>query len=271
MTNGDKTSAEDVPADVRLRIANKLTDIESRFGVHILYACESGSRGWGFASADSDYDVRFIYVHALSWYLTVKPGRDVIELPIEGDLDVSGWELRKALGLIGKGNPVLVEWLQSPIVYRCDEGFLDAMRKSARIVFRPEKSIHHYRHMASGNYREYLQGDTVRLKKYLYVLRPLLAARWVTTKGEMAPMEFSALVDGTIDDPDLRCSIDKLLVIKRTSGEAEYGPHFPDINAYIEAELRALGEVESSRANATDAVLDQLLMETILRFEWKPS
>lgn len=271
MTEGEKTGSGDIPANVRLRVAGKLADIESRFGVHILYACESGSRGWGFASADSDYDVRFIYVHALAWYLTVKSGRDVIELPIEGDLDVNGWELRKALGLMGKGNPVLVEWLHSPIVYRCDEGFLDDMRESARIVFRPERSIHHYRHMASGNYREYLQGDTVRLKKYLYVLRPLLAARWVTTKGEMAPMEFSALVDGIIDDPDLRCSINKLLVIKRTSGEAEYGPRFPDINAYIEAELQSLGEVEPSRATAADAVLDRLLMETVLRFERKPS
>lgn len=255
---------------VRAQVAARLDGIESRFGVRILFACESGSRGWGFASADSDYDIRFIYVHPLAWYLTVKPGRDVIELPIDGDFDVNGWELRKALGLLAKGNPVLVEWLNSPIIYRSDTEFLDAIRQSARILFRPEKSVHHYRHMARGNYREYLQGDTVRLKKYLYVLRPLLAARWVATTGEMAPMEFPVLVDGMVADPGLRCSIDRLLAIKRTSSEAEYGPCFPDINAYIEAELQALGDVPSGRM-VTDEILDRLLAETVLRYEGKSS
>ncbi len=94
----------------------------------MLYACESGSRGWGFASPDSDYDVRFIYVHPLSWYLRVSPHRDVIEVPISGDLDINGWELRKALGLLKKGNATLIEWLDSPVVYRADQDFLIAMR-----------------------------------------------------------------------------------------------------------------------------------------------
>ena len=267
-----KTSLElaglgEIPGDVRLRVAEKLADIESRFGVRILYACESGSRGWGFASADSDYDVRFIYVHPLPWYLTVRPGRDVIELPIDDDLDINGWELRKALGLLAKGNPVLVEWLHSPLVYRCDEVFLDAMRESARGLFQPGKSIHHYLHMAQGNYREYLQGDTVRLKKYLYVLRPILAARWVATKGETAPMEFSALVAGMVADPALRRCIDKLVAIKRTSGEAEYGPRFPEINAYIEAELEGLRKLAPAAAPAGDAMLDRLLLDTVLRLD----
>lgn len=95
-----------------------VSNIEAERGVRVLYACESGSRGWGFASPDSDYDVRFIYVHPLPWYLRVSAQRDVIEVPISDELDINGWELRKALGLLKKGNATLIEWLDSPVVYR---------------------------------------------------------------------------------------------------------------------------------------------------------
>lgn len=164
---------------VRAKIDTRLAVIEGERSVRVLFACESGSRGWGFASPDSDYDVRFLYVHPLPWYLQVSAGREVIELPISGDLDMNGWELRKALGLLKKGNATLIEWLDSPVIYRADERFLHAMRDAARLTHRPERSFHHYVHMARKNYREYLRGDTVRLKKYLYVLRPLLAALWI--------------------------------------------------------------------------------------------
>ncbi|EFP7034942.1 nucleotidyltransferase domain-containing protein, partial [Shigella dysenteriae] len=107
-----------VSAAMRERVSQQLKEIERRYGVKVLYACESGSRGWGFASPDSDYDVRFLYVHPLEWYLRVESPRDVIELPIDDELDVSGWEWRKALGLLKGANPTLIEWLDSPVVYQ---------------------------------------------------------------------------------------------------------------------------------------------------------
>lgn len=110
--------------------------IEAEFNVRVLYACESGSRGWGFASPDSDYDVRFIYVHPLPWYLKVSVQRDVIEVPISDELDINGWELRKALGLLKKGNATLIEWLDSPVVYRADGDFLQTIRDAARLASR---------------------------------------------------------------------------------------------------------------------------------------
>ena len=124
-------AAHPVVPEVAAQIDVRLSAIEAEFGVRILYACESGSRGWGFASPDSDYDVRFIYVHPLAWYLQVHVQRDVIELPISDELDINGWELRKALGLLRKGNATLIEWLDSPIVYRADAVFLQAMRNAA--------------------------------------------------------------------------------------------------------------------------------------------
>lgn len=255
-----------IPPDVRADIEARLAAIEAEHDVRVLYACESGSRGWGFASPDSDYDVRFIYVHPLPWYLRVGAGRDVIEMPISGDLDINGWELRKALGLLKKGNATLIEWLDSPIVYRVDPGFLHAMRAAARQTHRPERSFHHYMHMARKNYREYLRGDTVRLKKYLYVLRPLLATLWIEQGRGIAPMRFQTLVDTIVTDPALREAIDRLLAIKRAAKEAAYGKPLPPINAFIEAELARLESTPPPAASDADgAVLDQLLLETVIQ------
>lgn len=103
-------------------IQQKLVEIEEKYKVKILYAVESGSRAWGFPSKDSDYDVRFIYIHSAEWYLSIDPQeigakRGVIEEPIDELLDISGWEITKALRLFRKNNPPLLEWLRSNIVY----------------------------------------------------------------------------------------------------------------------------------------------------------
>ncbi|WP_338034982.1 nucleotidyltransferase domain-containing protein, partial [Lamprobacter modestohalophilus] len=249
----------------RAEILTSLTAIEAEKGVRILFACESGSRGWGFASPDSDFDVRFLYVHPLPWYLRVRPQRDVIEQPITGDLDINGWELRKALGLLGKGNATLIEWLDSPIVYRADAVFLQRLRALAESVYQPERAFHHYVHMARGNYRDFLTREQVRLKKYLYVLRPLLATLWIEQDRGPVPMRFETLVQTLIDAPKLRAAIDQLLVIKRSVGEAEVGAPLPLLNAFINRELTRLASVAPPLARPVDeAALDQLLLDTLL-------
>lgn len=253
---------------IRAEIDARLSAIEAGHDVRVLYACESGSRGWGFASPDSDYDVRFLYVHPLPWYLRVSAGRDVIELPISDELDINGWELRKALGLLKKGNATLIEWLNSPVVYRADAEFLRAIREAARRTHRADRSFHHYVHMARGNYREYLRGETVRLKKYLYVLRPLLATLWVEQGRGVAPMRFQTLLDGVVTAPGLRADIERLLFIKRAAMELEVGPPLPMINAFIDAELARLETTATPVPAEIDfSVLDRLLMDTVLRFD----
>jgi uncharacterized protein len=149
--------------------------------VRTLFAVESGSRAWGFESPDSDYDVRFVYVHEPSWYQAVdlEERRDVIEYPIVDDIDLHGWDARKALRLFWKSNPAFVEWIQSPIVYLEQDAFRQKAIEALPTIYRPHNGIYHYRSMAKTNYRGYLQEPTVRLKKYFYVLRPLLAARWI--------------------------------------------------------------------------------------------
>ena len=200
-------------AQRRTDILDSLAQIEKDHDVNILYACESGSRAWGFASADSDYDVRFIYVHQADWYLDIalERKRDVIEIPICDDLDVSGWDLRKALGLMRKSNPPLLEWLQSPIVYwEYVEAVLE-LQRLGEAFFSPVACGYHYLSMAKSNYRDYLQGPQVRLKKYLYVLRPLLAVQWIEQALGPVPTEFQVLVDTLVEDNFLLEQIEALL------------------------------------------------------------
>src|SRR4051812_39464233 len=201
--NNTVRSAHPVSDEMRATVLEALGGLERRHDVRVLFACESGSRGWGFASPDSDYDVRFVYVNRMSWYLTLDAGRDVIEQPISGELDVSGWELRKTLQLLRDSNPTLLEWLRSPIVYREDADWTARLRTLAEQGFSPVRGYHHYVSMARKNLREHLYADVVRYKKYLYVLRPLLAARWIRDGRGVPPMRFAELVAATTLEPAL--------------------------------------------------------------------
>ncbi|SFC32498.1 nucleotidyltransferase domain-containing protein [Collimonas sp. OK412] len=262
----DHDAEHPIDPDVRIQINATLARIEAEYAVKVLFACESGSRGWGFASPDSDYDVRFIYANRLDWYLTVLPGRDVIELPISDVYDVSGWDLRKALGLLRNGNATLVEWLSSPVIYKADPAFLPAIVTAAGQVSRPERAFHHYLHMARKNYREHLRGETVRLKKYLYVLRPLLACIWIEQERGPVPMRFQDMVDAIVVDTPLKNAIAELLSIKRRALESEHGLAMPLINQFLEFHLdrlsHAFAPVHDEQQDFT--VLDRLLRDTVL-------
>lgn len=261
-------SAHPIDPAMRDRILDCLRQIETDHDVKVLFACESGSRGWGFASPDSDYDVRFIYVNRLSWYLTVEPGRDVIEQPISGDLDVSGWDLRKTLLLLRQSNPTLLEWLRSPIIYREEVDAAARLRVLADDGYSAVRGYHHYVSMAKKNFREHLRGEEVRYKKYLYVLRPLLAARWIRDGRGVPPMRFAALAEATLDDRALLDEINRLLEVKMRAGEAATSPRWTGIHHFIESELDAAAKqvvVDPSRPDTT--MLDAFLAETVLKAE----
>jgi predicted nucleotidyltransferase len=229
--------------DVSQRVQNELAKIEAARGVRVLYACESGSRAWGFASRDSDYDVRFLYVHPRDWYLSVDNHRDVIERPISDDLDISGWELRKALRLLRKSNPPLLEWLKSPVVYAQDGAFLAGFRELAAGYYSPVRCFAHYLHMASGQARQYLKGGLVRLKKYLYVLRPLLACRWIERGLGQPPVQFAGLVYEMVDDAQVLLAIAELLALKMDGHELDLAPRIAVLDRFIDAEIPRLRQV----------------------------
>ena len=220
---------------MREMILSKLNEIESRENVKILLAVESGSRAWGFASPDSDYDVRFIYVRPCEDYLRLEKTRDVIELPIGGELDINGWDLDKTLRLLRASNPTLFEWFSSPIVYR-ETAFAQEFRSIMQQYFSSRRGLSHYISMASSNYREYLKGETVKAKKYFYVLRPVLACRWILGKGSPPPMLFSELMEAELD-PVLLPDVNRLLDLKMNAPEIKTIPKIESINRYLDSSI----------------------------------
>jgi len=268
MKNETLVSAHPVDPAMRAQILDCLRRLEADHDVKVLFACESGSRGWGFASPDSDYDVRFIYVNRLSWYLTVEPGRDVLEEPISGDLDVNGWDLRKTLQLLRQSNPTLLEWLRSPIVYRDEADTMARLRSLAEEGFSAVRGYHHYVSMAKKNLREHLRGEEVRYKKYLYVLRPLLAARWIRDGRGVPPMRFAELAEATLDDRALLDEINRLLEVKMRAGEAATSPRWNGLHDFIERELEvAAAQVLVDPSRPDTSMLDAFLAETVLKNE----
>jgi len=240
-----------IAPDIRRGIEARLADIEHRFGVEVFYACESGSRAWDFASEDSDYDVRFLYVHPRSWYLSLTEQRDVIEMPIEGVYDVNGWDLRKALRLAAKGNPVLFEWLSSPIHYLWRPLF-DGFREAALDAFDPQKAYLHYLSMAEGQRRAYLGGATVRRKKYFYAVRPLLACLHLLECRAVIPIRFSDLIDAVPVPIDVREVMANLLHAKRQASEVVEAPRLPVLDAWIDGTIDALRSRRPDAASAAD-------------------
>lgn len=252
--------------DRTVEIRDRLSEAEREHGVRIIYACESGSRAWGFASIDSDYDARFLYLRPRDWYLSidVERRRDVIELPIENDLDINGWDLRKALQLLRKSNPPLLEWLRSPIVYKQVERYVDPIRTVVPLFYNPRATRYHYFHMASGNAKKYLQGPEVAHKKYFYVLRPIFAIRWIERFDTAPPMEFAALMKSTCDSGPLREAVDDLLRRKRAAEEMASAPAVPAISDFISEELSRLEhEAPPPARGSSPDVLDDLFRRLI--------
>lgn len=238
--------------EILFRITESLDTIEREEQVRVLYACESGSRAWGFPSQDSDYDVRFIYVRPPEWYLSInlEHRRDVIERPISDQLDLSGWDLRKALKLFLKSNPPLLEWLQSPIVYRDQGGLAEQLRDLLPTFYSPVACRYHYLHMARGNFRDYLKGEVVWIKKYFYVLRPLLAVRWIDAGLGAVPTEFQRLVEAVVEDTEVRQAIDTLRQRKLAGDELDREPRIPVLSDFAAQEIERLEQTVVEHAKS---------------------
>lgn len=232
---------------MHVAISEKLREIESKEHVKIIMAVESGSRAWGFESPDSDYDVRFIYVHSKEEYLRLDEVRDVIEWQLDDVLDINGWDVKKALQLLYKSNPTVFEWCASPIIYRSSAEF-ERLKELLPVYFSKKKGLYHYLHMAETNYREYLKTDEVRIKKYFYVLRPLLAAKWILDYNCPPPMLFFELMREELDAA-LKPEVDRLLKMKREFPEMGVAPRVQILNDYIECTM----EMIKKKADETSA------------------
>lgn len=253
--------------DFRKEIEEKLAEIEEKENVTVLYAVESGSRAWGVESPDSDYDVRFIYVRPEKDYLSIREKRDVIEWQLDEVLDINGWDLKKTLVQFHKGNATLFEWANSPVVYKTTDAWKE-IYASCRQYFSKKAALYHYYGTANSTFLQYLQGDEVRYKKYVYALRPLLACRFIEANHSIPPVSFEELLQQKLPE-ELAAEINEMLKIKAVSDEKALHPQMPVIRKYIEDEIARYGqlskEMEDDRMQeweTLDAVFLKSLKDT---------
>lgn len=230
-------------------ILAKLKEIEERENVRIIHAAESGSRAWGFAAPNADYDVRFIYVRPKEYYLRLDKTRDVIEWQLDELFDINGWDIQKALRLLYKSNPALFEWNSSPIVYRTTEEWA-AVQKIIDKYFLLKSGLYHYLSTARGNYREYLKTDMVKLKKYLYVIRPILACKWILNRKCPPPVLFADLIDSELEE-EMRPVVDYLLEQKINSPEKSLIKRIDKLNNYIDVNIASLKDIVDAMPGET--------------------
>lgn len=221
-----------------LQIQQKLKDIETQYGVTVLYACETGSRAWGFASPDSDYDVRMIYRHDLDWYLSLSEKKDSIEyMSDDGELDITGWDIRKSLKLMWKSNGALLERIQSPVVYSEVPGVQAVLNAYAQRCFVPVASMYHYLGMARNSFSEVEHRDQVKLKKLFYALRATLCCKWILEEDSVPPIVFDTMVGKLDFDHSLKGRIRELVQLKSGKNESYCHPAEAELNAFISVEL----------------------------------
>ncbi|WP_201981231.1 nucleotidyltransferase domain-containing protein [Hymenobacter rubidus] len=256
---------------MQTRISTALRQLEATHGIRILYACESGSRAWGFPSPDSDFDVRFIYCHPPAWYLTLDEGRDTLNFPIDDELDLAGWELRKALRLLRASNAALFEWLQSPVVYHEALDFRARLASLLPAAFNRKAGLHHYLGQLRHGVEDDLNSEEIRLKRLFYAVRSALAARWIRQRPALPPMEFAPLRE--LLPNALQADADELLARKATADEKTRIPNPVALVSFLQAEL-ATGQAARETlpvlrpgtvASELDAVFQALLSEAFVK------
>lgn len=227
---------EDYDGPVEELVRMKIKEIEEKENIRVLHVIESGSRAWGFASPDSDYDVRFIYVRDKDFYLSLRETKDFIDWELNEILDINGWDIKKALQHFHKSNATLFEWSNSPVVYYTTDEWKNLYDEVASKCFACKSAMYHYFGTANKNFHEYLMADMVKYKKYFYVLRPILACKWIEEKKCPPPVLFDELVDAVLED-EMKPIISDLLAKKMQMSEADKAPKIEKVNQYIEDKL----------------------------------
>jgi len=250
---------------MQVKILNELHAIECQFQVKIVYACESGSRAWGFPSQTSDYDVRFIYRHPPDWYFSIFEKRDVIEMPSDKVLDINGWDFRKMLRLLYKGNTPLQEWLCSPIVYQTSNTVMTAVTDLACNGFRPESACHHYLSMAKKKTIQIGSDADAQIKACLYALRTILCCQWIIANQTQPPMRIHDLLAEFLPHGEVRLAIDNLLKARQRAGETDRIALVPVLDEYLNAQLKALPQqIPPNPPKAEKQAFDEVFRKVVM-------
>lgn len=249
-------------------IARELDYIERVNKVRILYACEAGSRAWGFSSRNSDFDVRFVYLRPMREYLSLLDRRDTLDWRVSArdnalgaDLDGHGWDLRKFLRLMRSSNPSVYDWLGSPIVYREDPRW-NLVRREARDCFQPRKSVYHHLGVC-GTEIKLIGNGHASAKAYCYLVRSVLSAKWTLLRRTPAPLEVTKLMDAVLE-PRMRPVVERLLAEKAQTNEITRIQRISALDEWVDesmTDIRAsVSGVESTEKASFDA-LDDIFMQ----------
>lgn len=243
-------------------IKELLKRIESKRGVKILYACETGSRAWGFPSPDSDYDIRFVYMHERDWYLNLSQRKDTIEI-MDGDLDITGWDLRKCLTLLKKSNTPLIERFQSPIEYYAMAGFKADYKKLVESYYSPIAVFYHHHSLAKKFWEELRDKQEYKLKSVFYLVRSLLSCNWILEDNAVLPMDIFGLMKYATDKQKQK--LNELIALKATVGEKYLHPQDVVLNEWITAWFeKAEASKDKLQANKNDmAKLNEFFLKML--------
>lgn len=248
---------ETVLAKIRSVIDARLVAIAKEDDVKVLLAIESGSRTWGFHLRDSDYDVCFIYARPVDWHLGLEKKRDAVERSIDDELDFSGWDIGKALTLALGSNAVVAEWLQSSIVYSVEPEFVaDLSYFCAQVLDRKSVSLHYLSLYARPEKRAWLDHGSIQLKRYFYMIRPILVLRWMRINAApMPPMDMGNLHAGADLSSAQAGALDLLMEQKKTISErGQVDASVPVLDALMHDEEAAahawLATAQPNKANS---------------------
>ena len=252
--------------EMMVLVPQKLSEIEDQYGIKILFAAESGSRSWRTAAPDADFDVRFIYIRKPEAYLRLDQVRDTLEFPIEDGWDMSGWDLDKTLRLLYKSNPRIYEWFHSPIVYTNQE-FAKRFEPIMSQYFQEKSAVYHYLNMARQQKEHFLQADTVKLKKYLYAIHPLMAAQWVLDNHTPPPVVFRELMDAELPEY-IKSEVDMLITKKMTFPEQKMIPREECLDHYIQDTIQRISEYASKLPDTIEQAWDNLNQFFLSELSW---
>lgn len=239
------------------KIQKYLKQIEENRNMKILLACETGSRAWGFPSPDSDYDIRIIYAHKNNWYLSVNQPKDTIDIMLENnDIDISGWELKKSLGLLMKSNAALIERIQSPIIYDVDDEFAKDIKDTAKNCYSKIATMHHYLSMAKKMREDVIDKKEFKLKKFFYALRTATMCKWIIEKEELPPIEFYKVYSQLNLNPKIVNRIEELIEIKSTKSESYFHSGENDLISFINDCITMADEKKNSLPSGNSKISD---------------
>ncbi|WP_341356477.1 nucleotidyltransferase domain-containing protein [Rossellomorea sp. y25] len=233
---------------MRRIILDDLRCIEREEEIKILYAVEAGSRAWGYHIDDSDYDVRFIYIRETTAYLNLQQTKDVIVKSTHHAIEFGGWDLSKALKLLRKSNPSLLEWLTDENVY-IEHPTIEKIRKLRDQTFSPDRCLIHYYHMTKRNMEKCLKDDPNGTKKWMTIIRPWLACKWIMKYQTFPPNGINQMIDHLNMYEDIKNTIISMVTSRVKGKEAHHLKHMEE---YLKEDLlkmdRALENLHSDHS-----------------------